>query len=80
MLSSVWDFVKDPDNRAILSWIGGGIAALTAGIWAVVRFRANNSDHRPSKSSVSANRSSVAAGGDLKNSSINIETRGRSKR
>jgi hypothetical protein len=48
MLSSVWDFVKDPDNRVVLSWIGGGIAAIAAAIWAVIRFRARDGDHKPS--------------------------------
>jgi hypothetical protein len=32
MLSSIWNFLKD--NQAVLSGIGGGIAALAAGIWA----------------------------------------------
>jgi hypothetical protein len=80
MLSSLWDFVKDPDNRAVLSWTGGGIAAIAAGFWAVVKFRAQNGDHKPSKPSVSADRGSVAADGDFKNSPVNIDTRGSSKR
>jgi hypothetical protein len=75
MLSSVWEFVKAPDNQAALSWIGGGIAAVAAAVWAVVKFRANNGDHKPSKPSVSADRGSVAAGGDFRNSPVNIDTR-----
>jgi hypothetical protein len=40
--ASIWNFLKD--NQAILSWIGGGIAAVAAGSWAVVKFVAKNSD------------------------------------
>ena len=80
MLSSVWDFVKDPDNRVVLSWVGGGIAAIAAGIWAVIRFRAKDGDHKPSKPSVSADRGSVAAGGSIESSPININARGSSER
>jgi hypothetical protein len=56
MLSTIWDFLKD----------------IAAGIWAVVTFSAKNGDHKLSKPSVSADRGSVAAGGDIKSSPINI--------
>ena len=79
-MSSIWEFVKDPDNRVVLSWIGGGIAALAAGIWAVVKYMTKNGDHKSSKPSVSADRGSVAAGGDIKGSEINIGPRDGSKR
>jgi hypothetical protein len=75
MLSSVWEFVKAPDNQAALTWIGGGIAAVAAAVWAVVKFRASNGDHKPSKPGVSADHGSVAAGGDFRNSPVNIDTR-----
>jgi hypothetical protein len=80
MLSSVWDFVKDPNNQAVLSWMGGGIAAVAAGIWAVVRFRAKNGDDKSSKPGVSADRGSVAAGGNIVGSPVNIDARDSSKR
>jgi hypothetical protein len=79
MLSSAWDFVKDPDNRAVLGWVGGGITAIAAGIWTVVRFRAGNND-KPSKPAVSADRGSVAAGGDIVGSPVNIDARDSYKR
>jgi hypothetical protein len=63
MFSVVWDFLKD----------------IAAGIWAVVRFRAKDGDNKPSKPSVSADRGSVAAGGDIKSSPININARGSSE-
>jgi hypothetical protein len=80
MLSSVWEFVKAPDNQAALSWIGGGFAAVVAAIWTVIKFRAGKGDHQPSKPAVSADHGSVAAGGDFRNSPVNIDTTDRAKR
>jgi hypothetical protein len=34
----LWGIFKDPEKRAALSWLGGGIAVVTSGIWAVVIF------------------------------------------
>lgn len=75
MLFSVWEFVKAPENQAALTWIGGGIATVAAAISAVVKFRANSGDHEPSKPGVSADGGSVAAGRDITNSTVNIDTR-----
>ena len=80
MFSSIWDFLKDGSNQAVLSWIGGGIAAVATAIWAVVKLVTKKADPKPSKPSVSADRGSVAAGGDFKNSPVNIDPRGSSKR
>jgi hypothetical protein len=71
MLSSIWDFLKDADNRALLGWIGGGIVVVGTGIWAVVKFMAK----KPSKPGVHADRGSMAAGRD-----ISIDAGDRSKR
>ena len=78
MFSSFLDFLKDPDNRALLGWIGTGIAAVVGGIWAVVKFRAKKGDHEPPTPSVSADNSSVAAGRDI-SGAININARGSSE-
>ncbi len=66
MLSSIWDFLKDGTNQAVLSWIGGGIAAVAAGIWAIVKFMAKIGDQKSPGPSVGADRSSMAAGRDMK--------------
>jgi hypothetical protein len=63
MFSSVWDFLKD----------------IAAGIRAVVTLRGKSGDRKPPPPSVSADRGSVAAGGDIKSSPINITTRGSSE-
>jgi hypothetical protein len=75
MLSSIWDFLKDGSNRAVLSVIGGAIAALATAVWAVVKYMAKNGDHKPSQPSVSADHGSVAGGRD-----VTINARGSSKR
>jgi hypothetical protein len=80
VLSSIWDFLKDGSNQAVLSWIGGGIAAVAAGIWAIVKLMAKKGDQKPLQPSVSADRGSVASGGDIKSSPINIRARGTSER
>jgi hypothetical protein len=78
VFSSIWDFLKDPANQAVLGWIGGGIAAVAAGIFAVFKFRANKGDHEPPKPSVSADHGSVAAGRDI-SGAINMNARGSSE-
>src|SRR3984893_15856825 len=75
MVASIWDFLKDGSNQAVLSWIGGAIAAIAAAIWAVVKFMAKNGDQKPSKTTVIASHSGKAAGRDS-----NINPRGSAKR
>jgi hypothetical protein len=72
VLSSIWEFLKDGSNQAVLTWIGGGIAAVAAGIWAVVKLMAK-------KGSVSADHGSAASGHDI-NAPININSPGTSER
>nr|WP_294565645.1 hypothetical protein [uncultured Rhodopila sp.] len=71
MLDAAWKFLTDPTNRDTLGWIGAGIAAGAAGLWAVVTFlvRKEGSDPRPN---VSADRGGVAIGGSATNSPINV--------
>jgi hypothetical protein len=37
-LAAAWKLIKDPDNRTVNAWLGGGIAAAAAGVWAVIKF------------------------------------------
>jgi hypothetical protein len=37
MLSSIWDFLKEGSNQAVLSWIGSGIVVVLGGLWAVLK-------------------------------------------
>jgi tetratricopeptide (TPR) repeat protein len=36
--SPLWDFLKDPGNQQVITWLGGGIAAIAGGIWVVIKF------------------------------------------
>jgi hypothetical protein len=33
-MGSLWSFLSAPKNRKTLSWLGGGIVAVIAGLWA----------------------------------------------
>ncbi|HEY4848135.1 MAG TPA: hypothetical protein VIH87_10200 [Methylocella sp.] len=65
MLGSIWPFLKDPANLAILGSIGAGFATIIAGAWAVFTFFAKKSERGPSAPSVTADHGSVAAGRDI---------------
>ncbi len=65
MLDSVWQFLKDPANLAVLGAIGAGIAAIAGGAWAVFTFFAKKSEKGSSTPSVRADHGSVAAGRDI---------------
>jgi hypothetical protein len=68
----MWEFIKDPANRAVISWIGGGVVIILGGLWAVIKFllRSPGQTHP----SVSASDGGVAVGRDIRDS--NIHTRG----
>jgi hypothetical protein len=34
----LWERYKDPDKRAVISWLGGGAVVVAGGIWAVLTF------------------------------------------
>ena len=79
MLEGFWGFLKDPDNRTVLAWIGGGIVAVAGGLWAAIKFFAGREDGGASPG-VTADDSSVAIGRDATNSPINVNTRDTAKR
>jgi hypothetical protein len=65
-LGNLWSFARHPSNRAVLSWIGAGIAAVAVALWTVFIYLA------PPKSEpgVRADCGGVAAGRDIKGSDI----------
>ncbi len=65
MIESIWPFLKDHDNLAILGSIGAVIAAIAAGAWAIFTHFDKKSEKAPSAPNVSANHGSVAAGRDI---------------
>ena len=71
MLDAAWTFLTDSTNRATLGWIGAGIAAGAAGLWAVVKFLARNDESGP-RPNVTADRGGVAIGGSATHSPISV--------
>jgi hypothetical protein len=71
MFSSIWDFLKDGSNQAVLSWIGGGIVVVAGGVWAAFKFFfPKEKDKSAPPPSVRADRGGFAAGRDIRNNVI----------
>lgn len=66
----LWAFLVDPQNREVLTWLGGGLVVLAGGAWTVIRFlfpRAASSGQEPASSQHRVtNRNGVAAGRDVR--------------
>jgi hypothetical protein len=65
-MMAMWTFIKSDKNRAILSWIGGGVVVAASGLWAVVTFLWP--DHSPT--TVCAQQGSVSAGRDASGNTV----------
>jgi len=74
MLDELWSWLRDPANREVITWIGGGLVVVIGGIWAVVKFFARKESGAGAAPSVRADRGSVAAGGNISNSPINTNS------
>jgi hypothetical protein len=37
-METIWAFLPDPGNRAVLTWVGGGLAAVAGGFWTVLTY------------------------------------------
>ncbi len=74
-MQAVWDFIKDPANRDVLTWVGGGLVVVIGGLWAVLTFFVG-------KPSVSASGDGSIAGGRDVNVSQGAKapSKGKSKR
>jgi hypothetical protein len=59
VVEAAWDFLSNPENRAILGWVGGGIVVVLGAIWTVFKYFYGGSR-------VSAQDGSFAAGRDIK--------------
>lgn len=52
MFSDTWNFITSADNRATLSWLFGGVAAVAAAIWTVFVYFRKTGGTPPSSSNV----------------------------
>jgi hypothetical protein len=59
------EIIKDPDKRAILSWLGGGAVVVAGGIWTVVTFVVEHKDASDKKGGtvVTLSGQGIASGG-----------------
>jgi hypothetical protein len=74
MLADIWHFLQDETNRAVLAWIGGGVAVLVSGLWAGFTFLFNKGKKGAPAQIIKATHGSVAAGRDIRDNEI--DTRG----
>jgi len=71
-VSDLWNFLTQPENREILSWIGGGLVVVCGGLWAVLKLYLDRrgggggSGGGGTPSSLSASRGGIAAGRDVR--------------
>lgn len=66
MSSRALAFLRDEGNRALLGWIGGGLAAVIGALWtAFVYFHPAEGEKSKAQAGVKAECGSVALGGDV---------------
>ncbi|MGH6834188.1 MAG: hypothetical protein ACREC9_01300 [Methylocella sp.] len=72
MASRVLAFLRDEGNRAFLGWIGGGLAVLATGFWAVYVHFYPSPEAKPSppQKQIEADCGSVAVGGNVSGATI----------
>ncbi|QBR71503.1 hypothetical protein CU048_09675 [Beijerinckiaceae bacterium] len=72
MPNRLWVFLKSEDNQKLLGWIGGGLALIAGGLWAVFVyfFPAPQTKPNPPQKHIEADCGSVAIGGDVSGTSI----------
>lgn len=66
-MGALWSFLAVPKNQKTLSWLGAGVLAVAAGLWAVVTYIW--SSHDESKI-VCAQQGGVAAGRDATGNTV----------
>ncbi|MDP5217862.1 hypothetical protein Q5Y75_11590 [Ruegeria sp. 2205SS24-7] len=73
IMESIWEFLSSPNNQDTISWIAGGIAAIAAGLWAVLKLLYSPKPAKPPNGNlnVTADRGGIAGGRD-----VNIGLRG----
>ena len=73
-MDRVWEFIRQKRNREILGWLGGGIAVLASGIWAMTVYFFPPHKTRDAKPAEIEARCGVAVGGNVSGSNIAVGT------
>jgi hypothetical protein len=67
-MGGLWSFLSAPKNQKTLSWLGGGLAVVIAGLWAAfVYFNSPKGDASGSAGNCNITSSGIASGGDRLN-------------
>lgn len=69
-MATIWFWLADENNRAILLLFGGAIVALSTGVWAIFKFFASRRRRNREMPTVSASSGSIAAGRDIRDNKI----------
>ena len=73
MLDTIWASLQDEGTRAVLGWIGGGLVVVIGGLWTAFTFLSSRKEQKSTTPlpTVSAIHGGVAAGRDIRNTTIN---------
>lgn len=71
MLTKIWEFLADENNRSLLGWIGGGLVVVVGALWAVFIQYTRKPERDSVVPSASADHGGVAVGRDLRDSEVN---------
>jgi hypothetical protein len=69
-MRQLWSFVEHKKNREILTWIGGGLAMVVAGLWTAFVYVSPPTKTAASGPSVEASCGSVGVSGDVTGTTI----------
>jgi hypothetical protein len=77
LISRLWTFLQDANNRLILAWVGAGLVASASGAWAVIKHLTSRSraEDNVSQPTVTAVDGAIAAGRDIRDSKIEMRDR-----
>jgi len=74
ILSEIWSWIDNENNRAVITWLGGGLAVLLAAAWAVFKFLRRSNKEPSSSTTATANYGIVAGGSISAGGNITIAT------
>jgi hypothetical protein len=75
-MRQLWTFLRLKQNREILTWIGGGLAVIIAGLWTAFVYFSDTPKTPASNPSVEASCGSVGVGGNVSGTTITIGNTG----
>jgi hypothetical protein len=72
MWSRALTFLRDEGNRALLGWIGGGLAVVIGALWTAFVYFHSAADEKsgPPQKQIEADCGSIAIGGDVSGTTI----------